>query len=278
MHQKHVEKLDIQKFNGTETVTLEDWIAVEAPLEIHLAYADTSGNKISESLTITMRTPGNDAELALGFLLTEGLITRADQVAQTSLSESTLRVEMAAGFRTDTRQLERNFLANSSCGVCGKSSIENIRQPSSFPPLPGKPSGITSECLYALPEVLYRAQNVFHHTGGLHASGLFDTRGKLILIREDVGRHNALDKLLGAALMENKIPLDDHILMLSGRISFELVQKAAMAGIGFIAAVGAPSTLAVSLAREYGITLIGFLRDKKFNIYSESNRLSSPLC
>lgn len=274
MQQKHYENIAVKKFDGTRIINFRDWLAVEAPLEINLSYEDASGNRINESLTITMRTPGNDFELALGFLLTEGLITHATQVAGSSYpSENILLIELEAGCRPDTRQLDRNFYTNSSCGVCGKTSIANIRQQSHFLPDRDAPL-IPATLLPDIPEKLRQAQEAFHRTGGLHASGLFDPDGKLLLLREDVGRHNALDKALGAALLQQRVPLHKHLLMLSGRVSFELVQKAAMAGIGFIAAVGAPSTLAVQVAQEYGITLVGFLRDQSFNVYSEYGRLT----
>lgn len=275
MQPKHVDRLAIEKYNGQTFEKTEDWIAVEAPLEISLSHAGSTGN-IRQTLTVTMRTPGDDVELAMGFLLTEGLITTANQVTRWQFPNQDapanhLLLELAPGIQPDTTQLNRNFLSNSSCGVCGKSSLDNIRQVSHFKPKPLTPQ-IPADLLPKLPQLLYQAQNMFHHTGGLHAAGLFDSAGQLLLLKEDVGRHNALDKTLGAALMQEMIPLHDHILMLSGRISFELVQKAAMAGIGCIAAVGAPSTLAIALAKEYHITLAGFLRAQNFNIYSDSNR------
>lgn len=275
MKAKHVDRIAIEKYNGQTLTKAEDWVAVEAPLEISLIHEGPTG-KIQQNLTITMRTPGDDPELAIGFLLTEGLITHAQQVLRwqfvgDELSETHLCIELAPGCNPDTRQLDRNFLANSSCGVCGKSSLDHIRQVSHYPTDPNTPR-IPLDLLPLLPSSLYQAQSMFQHTGGLHASALFDTSGKLLLVKEDVGRHNALDKTLGAALLQQMLPLHNHILMLSGRISFELVQKAAMAGIGCIAAVGAPSTLAIGLAQEYRITLVGFLRDQTFNVYSEPNR------
>jgi len=262
--------------------TVPDLLAIEEPLEISLAF----GNKV-QNLAVTMRTPGHDADLALGFLFTEGIIAGAEDVkavAQVFLpcsenKQNTILVTLNEGVVPNLRQAERNFYTTSSCGVCGKASIEAIRTVSAFgsrPPEAGA-SEVDPAFILGLPERLAREQKVFAETGGLHAAALFDINGALQLVREDVGRHNAVDKLIGSAMMEGRLPLAQSVLLLSGRASFELVQKAAMAGIPVIAAVGAPSSLAVSLAEEFGITLIGFLRNNRFNIYSGVHRIDVPV-
>ena len=265
--------LRVTKINAGKISRQDDLLACEEPLEIRLSY----GDKIREqkSISVTMRTPGNDAELAAGFLFTEGIIRTATELNGIHESgDNIICVELSAQSEPDLQKLERNFYTTSSCGVCGKSSIEAVRLV-----IPGATVGddlkITADLFYTLPPLLREAQQVFDQTGGLHASALFDTAGKLLMLREDVGRHNALDKLIGAALMEGRLPLSKHILLLSGRASFELIQKAAMAGIKIVAAVGAPSTLAVEMAEECGMTLAGFLRDNRFNIYSGENRIAT---
>jgi FdhD protein len=259
-----------------------DLLAVEEPLEIRLAFGDKVRN-----LAVTMRTPGHDADLALGFLFTEGIITGAEAVKTVAHvflpcsenKQNTILVTLNEGVVPNLRQAERNFYTTSSCGVCGKASIEAIRTVSAFgsqPPEAGA-SAVDPAFILGLPERLAKEQEVFAETGGLHAAALFDINGALRLVREDVGRHNAVDKLIGAEMMEGKLPLAQSVLLLSGRASFELVQKAAMAGIPVIAAVGAPSSLAVSLAEEFGTTLIGFLRNNRFNIYTGSHRVNIPV-
>ncbi len=228
-----------------------------------------------------MRTPDNDAELALGFLFTEGIIKHQSDIYSTSHcfiacaenKENVIQVSLKEAVIPVLNNTERNFYTTSSCGVCGKASINSIKTVSVFEHTIPVENQINTDLLYLLPAILQKHQEVFADTGGLHASALFDSTGELILVREDVGRHNALDKLIGAALNEEMLPLNRHILLLSGRASFELVQKAAMAGINIIAAVGAPSSLAVQLAEEFDITLIGFLRGKRFNIYTQPNRI-----
>jgi FdhD protein len=238
-----------------------------------------------------MRTPGEDAELAAGFLFTEGIIHHPDQIKQirhcglkigkasgtidrvSALNSNTIRVDLAEGVDIDLKRLERHFYTTSSCGVCGKSSIEALR---SGAEKLADGFAVSHDLIHSLPEILRAEQEVFDRTGGLHASAIFSADGKLDLVREDVGRHNALDKVIGAKLMENKLPLSDFILLVSGRASFELVQKALMAGIPILAAVGAPSSLAVELAREFGMTLVGFVRDQRFNIYAGEQRLNGP--
>jgi FdhD protein len=262
-----------------------DLVAVEEPLEIRIGFPDGTHTAVS----ITMRTPGNDAELAAGFLFTEGILTSADQIMQirhcglkigkvgntldraAALNSNTIRVDLAEGVDIDLDRLKRNFYTTSSCGVCGKSSIDALRMGISHPLEPDL-ARLDASLLHAFPKRLREVQEAFDKTGGLHASALFDANGTLDIVREDVGRHNALDKVIGANFLEGKMPLSDRILLVSGRASFELVQKALMAGIPFLAAVGAPSSLAVELANEYGMTLVGFLRDEKYNIYSAPQR------
>ncbi|HVW12171.1 MAG TPA: formate dehydrogenase accessory sulfurtransferase FdhD [Mucilaginibacter sp.] len=260
-------------------VKRSDALAVEEPLEIRLEYGPKENRQV-KNISVTMRTPGNDAELAAGFLFTEGIIrTREDILSAghcftgcNENKENVIEVKLKEDVTPNLSNTERNFYTTSSCGVCGKASIGAIKTVSALR-TSSTANAIAAEILCQLPETLKQHQQVFADTGGLHASALFDKKGSLLMVREDVGRHNALDKLIGASLKEGMVPLDQHILLLSGRASFELVQKAAMAGINIIAAVGAPSSLAVQLAEEFNITLIGFLRGNRFNIYSVENRV-----
>lgn len=255
-----------------------DELATEEPLEIRVAYFE-AGVERRQSIAVTMRTPGNDFELAAGFLYSEGVITgpeAIDQIAYCTDVEgpqmyNVVTVHLRPGVTFDPERLSRNVYTTSSCGVCGKASLELVRTV-----CPSPPAGdfkLRPEVLLRLPDTLVRAQPVFARTGGLHASALFDTEGRLLLVREDVGRHNALDKLIGALLLARKLPAANTIVLVSGRASFELVQKAVMAGISVLAAVGAPSSLAVELAREFGLTLIGFLRADRFNVYAGAGRI-----
>ncbi|WP_419699142.1 formate dehydrogenase accessory sulfurtransferase FdhD [Mucilaginibacter sp. NFX135] len=271
------------KVNAAEIASATDALAIEEPLEIRLEYG-LEGQRQVQNISVTMRTPGHDAELANGFLFTEGIIKKSEDIAKTEHcfiacaenKENVIQVSLAPGVVPYLPNTGRNFYTTSSCGVCGKSSIDAIRTVSSFAGEPEDNDTIQAPVLYQLPVILRKHQRVFEDTGGLHASALFSAQGELLLLREDVGRHNALDKLVGAALNYNWLPLKQTVLLLSGRASFELVQKAAMAGINIIAAVGAPSSLAVELANEFNITLIGFLRDERFNVYTAAHRIQIP--
>jgi FdhD protein len=258
---------------GAHTTVQPDELAVEEPLEIRLA-CDQGGRRVRRGISVTMRTPGHDGELAVGFLFTEGILEAPEQVAAVEDwgPGNVVRVELKPGIEVDLARLERHFYTASSCGVCGKASLDAVCVAPRAAPIAGRPL-IESEVIHHLPESLRAAQGVFDRTGGLHASALFEPGGRLIDLREDVGRHNALDKLIGAAFLAGRTPLRDAILLVSGRASFELVQKAAVAGIPVLAAVGAPSSLAVELARRHGLTLLGFVRPERFNIYSGPERI-----
>jgi FdhD protein len=247
-----------------------DALAVEEPLEIRLACPDWGDAE--RTVAVTMRTPGNDAELAVGFLRTEGIVQRRDEVVASRSSGNVTRVDLVAGTRVDLARLERHFYVSSSCGVCGKTSIDAVAVHAAALPLGAGPV-LKADVIQAMPAVLRGAQETFDRTGGLHAAGLFTAAGRLEVLREDVGRHNAVDKIVGACLLSDTLPLSDHVLVLSGRASFELVQKAAVAGVAVVAAVGAPSSLAVDLAIRTGISLLGFVRDGRFNVYAGAHRI-----
>lgn len=252
-----------------------DWLAVEEPLEIR-ARGPGQG---PVSVAVTMRTPGNDPELAAGFLFTEGLIRARDEVIDARECApgreggacNVVEVLLAQPF--DASALKRNFFATSSCGVCGKATLDQIAV--RCPPVGPGPS-VHHSVLVGLPDALRAGQRVFDRTGGLHAAGLFDANGRLIALREDVGRHNAVDKLIGRAFLDGEVPLSGRILMVSGRTSFEILQKAAVAGTPIVCAVSAPSSLAVAVAERLGITLVGFLRGTSFNIYTHPERIIPP--
>jgi FdhD protein len=249
----------------------EDSVAVEEPLEIRLQFGP-GDNRREQSLSITMRTPGNDPELASGFLYTEGIIADAASILSTTGTGNVTLIALREDLPLDLAGLQRHFYTSSSCGVCGKSSIEALRHICPTPPTAEDPP-VDASLLYTLPALLQEGQAIFDATGGLHAAALFDRHGRLSILREDIGRHNALDKAIGYALHQGLLPLSSSILLLSGRACFELIQKAAMAGIRIVVAIGPPSSLAVQLAKESGITLVGFLREQRFNIYSGDHRI-----
>jgi FdhD protein len=234
---------------------------------------------ISQSISVTMRTPGNDFELAAGFLFTEGIISDATDIHSisycTDVKESqhynVVNVNLKPNIQFDIELLSRHVYTTSSCGVCGKASLDLVRVARSEKPIGTFRLGY--DCLTSLPEKLRQSQAIFSRTGGLHACGLFDRDGRLVLLREDVGRHNAFDKLVGALLLQKRLPASDKVVLVSGRASYELLQKAVMAGIPAVAAVGAPSSLAVDLAKEYGMTLVGFLSKARFNAYAGHERI-----
>lgn len=271
-----VKKMPVQKVCGSTIHSYIDTLSVEEPLEIKISYCIQKKQR-EFTVSVTMRTPGKDFDLALGFLFTEGIIVSASQLKNICyLHENVVLVELKEDVVPHLLKSDRNFYTTSSCGVCGKTSIEAIKTVSPFRKLDKESLTIDQKIFYSLPEKLRATQDEFSATGGIHASGLFSVDGRLLFLREDVGRHNALDKLIGHALVNNLLPLQSHILVLSGRASFELIQKAAMAGISIVAAIGAPSTLAVTLARESDITLLGFLKKDKFNMYHRSNSLRIP--
>ncbi len=284
MSMKYAVHLPVIRIKNNMQESVLDCLAVEEPLEIRLSYGPAEARCV-HNLAVTMRTPGNDAELAAGFIFTEGIIATSSDIKSidhisTGCSENRGNIISVSLHDTVIPQLakqERNFYTTSSCGVCGKASIEAIHTVSKIQLEPWNDAPIPVALINSLAAKLNGPQEVFSATGGLHAATLFNTSGDLLLLREDVGRHNALDKLIGAAFTINNIDLSRSILLLSGRASFELVQKAAMAGIPVIAAVGAPSSLAVSLATTFGITLIGFLRNERFNIYSAVQRIQLPV-
>jgi FdhD protein len=247
-----------------------DEVAVEEPLELRIE---------GRNIAVVMRTPGNDRELAAGFLVTEGIVRHASEIFEitqcltsgnASENRNVVEVTLKNPGSVDFTKLTRHVFSSSSCGVCGKASIDAVRQ--QFAPITPT-RRIAAALLPKLPDALSAAQETFKKTGGLHACALFDWNGKLIALREDVGRHNALDKLIGHALLQNHLPLSEHILLLSGRVSFEMMQKALAAGIPVVAAISAPSSLAVEFARENNQTLIGFLRGNKMNIYAGAERI-----
>ena len=251
-----------------------DTVAAEEPLEIRVAGAP---------LTVTMRTPGADFDLVHGFLLTEGLVAGAEEIGGLRYCDSVdaegrntynvVDVELAPGVPPPAPGLERTFFTSSACGVCGKASIDALRTRTRYDVV-ADDTRVPLETLLALPDRLRGAQQVFDRTGGLHAAGLFTADGELVALREDVGRHNAVDKVIGDAVRGGRLPLSGHVLLVSGRASFELTQKAAMAGIPMLAAVSAPSSLAVELAGEIGITLVGFLRGDGCNVYTCQERIA----
>ena len=261
------------RVSGSGLAFHSDVLAVEEPLEIRLG-CDMGGRRVHRTVSITMRTPGHDLDLAVGFLFTEGVIVAQEQVAGVRCwgADNVVRVDLHPGAEVNLARLERHFYTSSSCGVCGKTSLEAVRICSQNR-LPENQPVVESSVIHRLPDALRRAQAIFERTGGLHAAALFDVYGNLQCLREDIGRHNALDKLIGAQFLARRTPLSQNFLLVSGRVSFELVQKAVVSGIPILAAVGAPSSLAVSLAQEHGLTVLGFVRQDRFNIYTGGERI-----
>ena len=264
--------LELVRWHAGQTNQVQDHVAAEEPLEIRIR---------GRSIVVTMRTPGHDTELAAGFLLTEGILNQREDVleiahcqqAAPESRENIVNVFLAPGVEVDLERLTRHVFASSSCGVCGKASIEAVEQ--CFLPV-SNGLQLGGELIISLPGKLRAAQAAFESTGGLHAAGIFDRAGKLVTLREDVGRHNAVDKVIGAEFLARRWPCENRILLVSGRTSFEILQKALAARIPVVAAISAPSSLAVDFARRSGQTLIGFLRDGGFNIYSHPERITSP--
>lgn len=272
MQHESIAHIKIKKIKAGSLTEADDDLAVEEPLEIQLTW-NNGTDYLLKNVSVTMRTPGHDNELAAGFLFTEGIIEHIDQIKHIQAQGNTVLVTLAESAVPHLQQAERNFYTTSSCGVCGKTGINAIRTVSAYSAQTDDLS-LPATVFYNLHTAIEKKQVLFESTGGLHASALFDVKGNFLALREDVGRHNALDKVLGSAFLNKQLPLHQHILLLSGRAGFELVQKATMAGIRVIAAVGAPSSLAVQLANEFDITLIGFLRNERFNVYSGARRIT----
>ncbi len=273
--------VNISRISGNQSQSESDDVAVEEPLEIQLS-SPTAEGSAAKSVSITMRTPGEDADLALGFLLTEGIIKSTDQVrsvahrgepAPDTGLQNIIRVELGPDVDVDLDRLERHFYTTSSCGVCGKTSMDALRVTGQSS-LASCTNKFARDVVISMPDCVKNQQRVFTKTGGLHAAAIFDPQGEIIVVREDVGRHNATDKVIGALLQAGQLPGNNYGLLVSGRASFELMQKALVAGIPLLAAVGAPSSLAVQTANEFDMTLIGFLRDTEFNIYAGPDRIS----
>ena len=271
--EQHASSVDVVEYRGGEVVRRSDRLVGEEPLEIRAA----GPRQEPVAVAVTMRTPGHEDELAVGFLVTEGLIDPADVAtvehgdpATLARPDDTVVVRLSRPFDA-SRVAERHFVATASCGICGKATLDEVALRTE--PLAAGPT-VDPDVLLALPGQLRSAQAVFERTGGLHAAGLFDCDGELLALREDVGRHNALDKLIGAEALAGRLPLSDRIILLSGRIGFELVQKAAVAGAPVLCAVSAPSDLAVEAGSRLGMTLVGFLRGDRFNVYTGSERIA----
>jgi FdhD protein len=273
---------DVQRVRAGRVERGQDSLAIEEPLEIRVSYV-VDGRRRTDSLCVTMRTPGRDLDLAAGFLFTEQVIQSPDDInhithcipaGASSTACNTVRVDLADGVDFNLDRLRRNFYASSSCGVCGKASLEALAITFAGR-VPENGFRVAESIVHSLPDVLYASQPVFRQTGGLHAAALFDDQGTLARCAEDVGRHNAVDKVIGAELRSGRIPVSDRLLLISGRSSFEILQKALAAQIPIVAAVGPPSSLALDLAKRYGITLLGFVREGRFNIYAGAERIAA---
>ena len=266
---RNIELTQVTQWEDARAIRVEDYLAAEEPLEMRAG---------EYSLGVTLRTPGDDEELVAGFLFTEGIIRkREDLVAlrmprDTDSEKNLVRVTLDPGVRLAANSAARRFSAGSACGVCGKASIRQLRRRGLRRPEASSP--FDPEMLCQLPPILRATQEVFVRTGGLHAAALFTSTGELVVLREDIGRHNAVDKAIGWALLGGRLPLSDHVLLVSGRGGFEIVQKSIAAGIPLLASVSAPSSLAVQLARELGLTLVGFLRGRRFVIYAGEERVA----
>jgi FdhD protein len=272
--------VDISRVSGDQSQTESDDVAVEEPLEIQLS-SPTAEGSAAKSISITMRTPGDDDVLALGFLLTEGIIESAEQVLSVAHRgepdpatglQNIIRVELRPDVAVDLGKLERHFYTTSSCGVCGKASLEALRVTGQSS-LAGCTEKFERDLIVSMPRLVRERQRVFTKTGGLHAASVFDSQGEIVVVKEDVGRHNATDKAIGALFQAGALPGHNYGLLVSGRASFELMQKSLVAGIPLLAAVGAPSSLAIRTAKEFDMTLVGFLRDENFNIYAGPDRI-----
>ena len=272
---RNTARADIDRVSDTSSRRRRDAVAVEEPLEIRIATAAGEEHQVA----VTMRTPGDDFDLTAGFLFSEGLLAHRSDVADLrycveveTQEYNIVTVQLSETARFDPAELTRNFYTTSSCGVCGKASLEAI-EIRGCAPIPAEGPTVTGEIVRSLPEALRSSQPVFERTGGLHAAGLFDVSGELQLLREDVGRHNALDKVIGERFLNGGLPLGDAVLAVSGRTSFEIMQKALAAGIPIVVAVGAPSSLAVDVAKEFGMTLAGFAKPTGFNVYTGRHRI-----
>ena len=266
------DSLAVARIDGAVRSTVNDEVALEEPLEIRLGHPDLPD---AQSVAITMRTPGDDIDLAIGFLYGEGIVSGLDEIYfadHCGGDPNIVRIDIAAGTKLDLERLSRHFYTTSSCGVCGKTSLEALSLIGAS--LAADTSRFDADMLRALPQSLREQQPVFSATGGIHAAALFDANGNVIAVAEDVGRHNALDKVIGKLYCDKRLPAAGHGVLVSGRASFELMQKALRAGIPLLAAVGAPSSLAVQVAEEFGMTLVGFLREKRFNIYAGGARIT----
>ncbi len=265
---------------GTGARPQEDQVAVEEPMEVRVVVLGPHGVERRHAVAVTMRTPGDDEELAAGFLLSEGVIAGPADLERVApcgdgngAGRNVVNAHLAPGVEFDAARFTRNVYTTSSCGICGKASLELIRAVCPSPLAGG--FRVAAGVLHTLPERCREAQGAFDRTGGLHAAALFDASGELLLAREDVGRHNAFDKMVGTLLLAGELPASERVVLVSGRASFELVQKGLIAGIPVLAAVGAPTSLAVETAREFGMTLVGFLRDGRFNVYSGVERIDA---
>ena len=292
MRRSSTANVKVQRIQGGRTQTVRDVVTAEEPMEIRVVY-ENQGRLRAYSVAVTMRTPGDDFQLAAGFLLTEGIINDKADIEDITRRlakhvelpvlrirtkpspadrHNTINVYLRAGLDFEPELFTRNFYTTSSCGVCGRASLEALRLRGA-PTVPKDRPKVRPEVIGELPEILRGAQDVFNRTGGLHAAALFDEGGNLVTLREDVGRHNAMDKLIGYHLMNGSLPLSDYLVLVSGRASWELMQKALMAGIPMLVAVGAPSSLAIDLAQEFGMTLVGFARRESSIIYAGADRI-----